>query len=60
MTDDARKRRIDGAEITQVDLLDGVFVVVSFSNGVAAKIRSEDVRQLVVSGAVELADSELD
>ncbi len=60
MTEDARRGRIEGAEIIQVDLLDDAFVVVSFSNGVAAKIRSEDVRQLVVSGAVELADSEPD
>ncbi len=48
---------LEQAEIIQVDVLDRSYILVLFSNGVSAQIRSEDVRQLVISSAVQIVEA---
>ncbi len=42
------------AKIVQVDVLDATSIVVSFSNGVSAKLDSAMVKQLAITSATEM------
>ena len=40
--------------ITQIDLLDTASVMVTFSNGISARVASEDVKRLALEKALEI------
>ena len=55
--DGTERVRMEDADLVQVDVLDGKFIVAIFSNGETAKIASSKIRDLAVKEAAEIAPS---
>ncbi len=58
--ENAARRLLRDTKVVNVDVLNDSFLIVTFSNGAAAKVSLEEVKELAVSSAIEIvyADGE--
>ena len=52
------QKELANARIVHADVLDGRFLIISFSNGAAAKISLDRVKELALSAALEIVYSD--
>ncbi len=52
------RRLLRDTKVVNVDVLNDSFLIVTFSNGAAAKVSLEDVKELALSSAIEIVYAE--